>query len=499
MSALEPLHVVYLLVILYALCYQLQSPLEPFLVDSLSAKDADGAAAYARLQSFFSVVQMVGSFMVGYLLDVFGIRVMFALNFIGCAMSYGLLAHATTLDGLYLSKMPAVLMAGFLCAQTAAAKLTPAGAERATALGRLTSAYTVGGVIGPALGGAIGVQAAARLAVAGSLLAVCLVLLLPSTVEAALQPTTGGGAADAPRTAGSHAKRGAGPTVVAPPKAAAPLDDDAPSFFGRVHSILLLTWPLVLTKMASGVVNSSMGAARPLLLKNEFQFDAARLGIFMSASFFGSACVGLRLGAITSYLGGNRQTIIKCLSMMACGYAAMAAAFEPLVAGVGRLTPHNGVWLYASLSLALALFQFPLATTITALTTGAVPANLKGMQVGIEHTTFAFASLLGPSIGVAVLETFGLAGCALASSTAYGLLFLSWRARGEAMLPSDDGSISDSLGAPLLPKSGARGAAGAEEDEGEGWRAEGTAAGLNQRKSRSRPGSPASSKRPARA
>jgi len=32
-----------------------------------------------------------------------------------------------------------------------------------------------------------------------------------------------------------------------------------------------------------------MGAARPLLLKNDFALDAARLGAFMSASFFGAA------------------------------------------------------------------------------------------------------------------------------------------------------------------------------------------------------------------
>ena len=119
-----------------------------------------------------------------------------------------------------------------------------------------------------------------------------------------------------------------------------------------------------------------MGAARPLLLKNQFQFDAARLGIFMSASFFGAAIVGLRLGAITNFLGGNRKTIVRCLCMMSFGYAAMAAAFEPLLLGLGLMTPHNGVWLYASLSLALALFQFPLATTITALTTSVVPASL---------------------------------------------------------------------------------------------------------------------------
>lgn len=386
-------------------------------------------------------------------------------------------------------------LAGFLCAQTSAAKLTPMGAERATALGRLTSAYTVGGVIGPALGGFLGVQTAARLAVVGSLVAACLVLLLPSAMEAkaALQPTTG--AADAPRPAGERTKSGTGPGVAPTPKAAAADEAPAQSLSGRVRSILLLTWPLVLTKMASGLINSSMGAARPLLLKNQFQFDAARLGIFMSASFFGSALVGLRLGVITDYLGGNRKTIIRCLCMMSCGYAAMAAAFEPLLAGVGRLTPHNGVWLYASLSLALALFQFPLATTITALTTSAVPAHHKGLQVGLEHTVFAFASLLGPSIGVAVLEAAGLAGCALVAGTAYALLWLSWRARGEAMVPSDDVSLGDELAAPLLPaKSASPGAAGTgDEGEAEGRRAEGAAAGLNQRKSRSRPSSPASS------
>jgi len=39
----------------------------------------------------------------------------------------------------------------------------------ATALGRLTSAYTIGGVVGPALGGTLGVQTSAQLAVVGSL------------------------------------------------------------------------------------------------------------------------------------------------------------------------------------------------------------------------------------------------------------------------------------------------------------------------------------------
>lgn len=473
----EPMHVVYMLVVMYALCYQLQSPLEPFLVEQLSAKDVDGAAAYARLQSFFSVVQMLGSFIVGYLLDVVGLRFMFALNFIGCAASYALLARATTMEGLYLSKLPAVLMAGFLCAQTAAAKLTPAGAERATALGRLTSSYTVGGVIGPALGGVLGVQSSARLAVIGSLVAVCLVTLLPSAVEekAAHQadsvstseactsaPAASKAKAATPTTLKKTAKDGS--AVAASEADAAGGDGQAPSLSVLVYSVLLLTWPLVLTKFSSGVVNSSMGAVRPLLLKNEFHLDAARLGAFMSASFFGSAVVGLRLGAITERLGGQLPTIIRCLAVMALGYAIMAMAFEPsILGGIGReYTPQRGVWLYASLSLALALAQFPLATTITSLTTSSVPANLKGLQVGLEHMLFALGSLIGPGVGVIVLEAYGLSGCAAAAAAAFAALWLSWRRNGrERSL-----AAAAELGAPLLPERGARREAAVWADAG---------------------------------
>ena len=70
---LDPLHVIYVLVVLYALCYQLQAPLEPFLVEKLVEGDEDSSAAFARLQSFFSMAQLVGSLVVGYLLDVAGL------------------------------------------------------------------------------------------------------------------------------------------------------------------------------------------------------------------------------------------------------------------------------------------------------------------------------------------------------------------------------------------------------------------------------------------
>ena len=165
------LAIVYVNIALYALCYQLQRPVEPFLVEQLGASPA----GLARLQSFFAFVQTVGSPLVGRMLDVIGARAGFVVVFAASALSYALLATATTLPLLYLSKLPTLLQHAFLCAQAVLTTACADGAAaRAAALGRLTAAYTVGATIGPALGGHLAragdLYAGARLAVVGSLL-----------------------------------------------------------------------------------------------------------------------------------------------------------------------------------------------------------------------------------------------------------------------------------------------------------------------------------------
>ena len=69
---------VYILVVLYALCYQFQSPIEPFLLEKLnntsSKRKASLSTTYANLKSFFSVIQGIGSLIFGAILDRFGVR-----------------------------------------------------------------------------------------------------------------------------------------------------------------------------------------------------------------------------------------------------------------------------------------------------------------------------------------------------------------------------------------------------------------------------------------
>ena len=70
------LFITYVNLILYAVCYQLQRPVEPFLVQQLAkgGSESDVTRTYGQLQSFFSAIQTVGSPLVGILLDRVGVR-----------------------------------------------------------------------------------------------------------------------------------------------------------------------------------------------------------------------------------------------------------------------------------------------------------------------------------------------------------------------------------------------------------------------------------------
>ena len=96
-------------IVMYAFAYQLQRPVEPFLIKSLS-EGADAktvAKTYGRLQSFFQAAQTIGSPIVGALLDKIGARYCSVIVFLASASSYAILASSTTLSHLFLSKLAA--------------------------------------------------------------------------------------------------------------------------------------------------------------------------------------------------------------------------------------------------------------------------------------------------------------------------------------------------------------------------------------------------------
>ena len=111
------LWITYLNIVLYALCYQLQRPVEPFLIKSLQEEavgDDSVSRAYGNLQSFFNTAQTLGSPLVGILLDRVGIRYTSAIVFLSSGLSYAILASSYDMKTLFFSKIPTVLQAAFL-------------------------------------------------------------------------------------------------------------------------------------------------------------------------------------------------------------------------------------------------------------------------------------------------------------------------------------------------------------------------------------------------
>jgi len=100
---------VYLLIVIYATCYQLQQPIEPFLVDKLvkqqGAEGSDATVVYGQIQSFFGVAQALGSLAIGAVIDRLGTRAGFMISFLSCACSYYLLSITDSVNMLYLTKV----------------------------------------------------------------------------------------------------------------------------------------------------------------------------------------------------------------------------------------------------------------------------------------------------------------------------------------------------------------------------------------------------------
>lgn len=392
------LWIVYLNVILYATCFQIQRPLEPFLVEKLLGS-SDSASEYARLQSFFSLIQTVGSLISGRFLDRFGAKGGFLISFGASALCYALLSQATTINILYASKIPTIFQSGFLCAQVAASQLTADGPERVKALGMLTMSYTIGSVLGPYVGGVLGASGdyylGAKLAVAGSVLSMLLTLLMPSA-----------DAKDAKSTSQDE-------------------NGKASKDMPKMWDIVSVVWLFLATKVISSVANAMSAAAFPLILKNNFGLNEKGLGLSMSIMSAVNAVVsGVFLEPIVKLMGSDLRNVISyCIFAMIALSALQAGLALPAVA-VG--TPGNGLYFYLGTTYVLSIFQYILATTITGESTARVGPNAKGTLLGLEHSLFAAARVVAPQMGVSILNAGGVPSVSGACAGVFVFVLLLW-------------------------------------------------------------------------
>lgn len=478
-------YLIYTLVILYAVCYQLQSPIEPFLVDRLlhtnSTSDASSTSAqqtYGNLQTVFNICQMIGSLIFGTILDKFGIRIGFVCNFVSCACSYYLLSQATSIYYLYASKIPAMFMAGFLVAQSACLKALPQSnsssqqqqqqqpqsmqQQRMEVLGKLTASYTVGATVGPTIGGILGASGdyylGAKLACFGSLLCAALAWFgLPSNLDDESPSTTSTSSAqpadDSKQTSIKNTKW---------------------SFLGRYSQAIQISGVFLSIKAITSVANSMSSTVRPLILKNQLGLSEKGLGLFMSITFgVGGIVNAFGLGTLSTWLGrrhlfgqrkrygtvrhvnGNGEVQEKSLSHDSQGgssssttrfvvqnsilgmcliYAILSLTYSTTGIHILHTLDHqitNNVFQWKPLpyiffTLLLSILQFVLSTAITAETTSMVPTEIRGTMISLEHSIFSAPRIIAPTLGVAIYGKGDIMGVCLVCSLIFGGVWVVW-------------------------------------------------------------------------
>jgi OCT family organic cation transporter-like MFS transporter 18 len=415
--------VTYANIILYSVSYQLQRPVEPFLVRSLIhnhtsisnnitdniEEEQTSNRTYGRLTSFFSFIQTIGSPLVGILLDRIGVRRTSILVYLASAASYWILANATSPAWLFWSKVPTILQHAFLVGQATVASYhstAPSSGNsvsevqnnddktRAVALGRMTTAYTVGATLGPALGGFLAIEgdyyASARLAVCGSIVSVFLSI-------ACLKD----------RVNNHHHHEG---HVEADKRSGSSQKIHQKSFTKSIHNTFSYLshpklGPLLFLKLLNGVSSSAFTTVLPLLLMNKLHLDTSQLGLFMSASSLSVAIfASVGIAPFMSFVG-NRSERLAILGM--AGRIVSVMCFGGIVSwsllDLKENSSKEWLWLATAVSTVISISSHMHATSVTTLTTGAVTVNERGAILGLEHGLFSLARVIGPTIGTFLL------------------------------------------------------------------------------------------------
>lgn len=322
--------------------------------------------------------------------------------YLGSAASYAILSQATSPLWLYCSKIPTILQHAFLVGQATVSSESSASSSRAVALGRMTTAYTIGATIGPALGGYLGASnlyAGARLAVWGSLVSVALSVLYLKDHQAKKEKS------DQP---------------------AKETPQNSTTFIQSIQRTLSYLnhptiGPLLFIKLLNGVSSSAFSTILPLILANKLHFSTIQLGSFMSASSLSvAAFAAICIKPLMSFVGNQPDK----LAFVGIGYRLLSIiSFGLVVTHV--MTAHeeeiSNTWLIITTcsSVTISLSSHMHATSLTTLTTGVVSREERGAIIGLEHGLFSMARIVGPPLGTSLLSS----GPSLFSTDADGL----WR------------------------------------------------------------------------
>lgn len=278
--------------------------------------------------------------------------------------------------------------------------------SRAAALGRMTTAYTIGATIGPALGGYLGetdLYAGARLAVWGSVVSIVLSVVYLKDHKRRDKDDS----SSCCKSAMQQSNRQSSAFMQSMKRSASYLH----------HPII---GPLLFIKLLNGISSSAFSTILPLIMTNELNFGTAELGYYMSANSLSVAlfaCVGI--GPSMNLLGDRADGLafwgIGCRAGAFVAFGLIVTQVVSIMGDDSEIVVSNQAMLVTTLaSIVVSLTSHAHATSLTTLTTGSVSSEERGAILGLEHGLFSMARIVGPPLGTTLLSRgpvlFGLDG-----------------------------------------------------------------------------------------
>lgn len=376
----------------------LMLPILPKLVERMAGGDtALAAVIFGVFSTAFALMQFLFQPLLGALSDRYGRRPVILLSNLGLGLDYVLMAVAPNLWWLFVGRVIAGITAASFSAATAyIADVTPAE-RRAAAFGLIGVAFGIGFVVGPAVGGLLGMVDAR----------------LPFWVAAALSLTNAAyGYFVLPESLGPENRAGL-TWRRASPLGALPLFRRHRVLMGLAGSMFLLqvseaVWPAVFVLHAGYT----------------FGWNEGMVGLSFAA--FG-ACHALVLGALVKPCVarvGERGTILV---------GAVLGVIGLVIMGLG--TSSAAFWLSLA-PMAMAGISAPAAQAIM---TRHVDATEYGRLQGANSSVYAIATLIAPTLftqsfalGIADGGTWPGIPYLIAAALLAGTGWLGWAAtRGE--------------------------------------------------------------------
>jgi MFS family permease len=391
----SPLLPIFLIVLIDVLGLTIVLPLLPFYAEAYGASPQ----TVGLLTTVFALCQLVSGPLLGALSDRTGRKPLLLVSQAGTLVGFIMLAMATSLPMVFLSRVIDGVTAGNLSLAQAYVSDVTRPEDRSKSFALIGIAFGIGFFVGPATSAMLGkhsIQAPIYVACALSALSI-----LATTFLLPANPPRPEGEAEGPPSPGG--KR-----------------------------LGLLQWGGYVTYMKRPVLGglllqfflfqfgfSTFTSGFSLFAERRFTWDGHAFGVrevgflFAYAGFLGIVLQGGLIGRLVKRLGEPALTTAGFVTMMA-GYLLLGLA-------------HDWRWLLGITAIS-SFGTGVLRPVLTSMVSQSVPRSEQGMVLGLAQSLTSLAAILAPILGGFLIEQRELLGWAVvaAASGGLGLLAVRW-------------------------------------------------------------------------